>query len=379
MTKPLFPYGCLATFVLLSLFTTCRSREQKASSEAALPEISVARPLVKAITLHKSYPGYLEAEKTVDFVARVAGYLQQVSYRPGSVVQEGDLLFTIEPTLYQDQLSQAEAAVRSAESKLSYMQNNYARMKEAAQSDAISEIDLIQAESNVRQAESALKEARAQLSTAQTNLDYCYIRAPFAGRVSRNLYDEGSYIDGSGQAETLATLYQEGRMYAYFDIEDNQYLKMIMASPETARQNRLPREVGLEFQQPLSRTYTGRLDYLSPNVELTTGTLSLRAEVDNPLRELKSGLYVTVNLPYGRNDSALLIDDAAIGSDQSGKYIYLVNDSDKVVYRHIETGELVDDTLRQVTGGLLPGDRYVTKALLKVRDGMQVKPLEENR
>ncbi|MCH5329029.1 MAG: efflux RND transporter periplasmic adaptor subunit [Coprobacter sp.] len=379
MTKPLFPYGCLATFVLLSLFTTCRSREQKASSEAALPEISVARPLVKAITLHKSYPGYLEAEKTVDLVARVAGYLQQVSYRPGSVVQEGDLLFTIEPTLYQDQLSQAEAAVRSAESKLSYMQNNYARMKEAAQSDAISEIDLIQAESNVQQAESALKEARAQLSTAQTNLDYCYIRAPFAGRVSRNLYDEGSYIDGSGQAETLATLYQEGRMYAYFDIEDNQYLKMIMASPETARQNRLPREVGLEFQQPLSRTYTGRLDYLSPNVELTTGTLSLRAEVDNPLRELKSGLYVTVNLPYGRNDSALLIDDAAIGSDQSGKYVYLVNDSDKVVYRHIETGELVDDTLRQVTGGLLPGDRYVTKALLKVRDGMQVKPLEENR
>ena len=291
-------------------------------------------------------------------------------------MQKGSLLFTIEPTLYQDQVSQAEAGVKSAEAKLSYARNSYARMREAAQSDAISKIDLIQAESNVQQAEAALKDANAQLTTARTNLGYCYIRAPFTGRVSRSLFDVGSYISGAVQATTLATLYQDDKVYAYFNIEDNQYLRMIMASPEGELRGRMPKEVKLSFQEPLSEEYVGRLDYLSPNVELSTGTLNVRAEIDNPKGELKSGLYVTISLPYGENSEAVLVRDASIGTDQLGKYVYLVNDSNRVVYRHIETGELVNDTLREVVKGVDANDRYVTKALLKVRDGMLIAPVE---
>ena len=110
-------------------------------------------------------------------------------------------------------------------------------------------------------------------------------------------------------------------------------------------------------------------------VDLNTGTLTVRANFDNPQGILKSGLYVSITLPYGEADNAMLVKEASIGTDQLGKYLYLVNDSNIVRYRHIEIGQLIGDTLRQVTGGLSPQDRYVTKALMKVRDGMKLKPM----
>ena len=118
---------------------------------------------------------------------------------------------------------------------------------------------------------------------------------------------------------------------------------------------------------------------MSPNVDLSTGTLSIRAEVDNPAGELKSGLYISIRLPYGSREHAILVRDASIATDQLGKYMYVVNDSNVVEYRPVETGQLVNDTLRVIDEGISPTDRYVTKALLKVRAGMPVRPvLEKN-
>ncbi len=122
-------------------------------------------------------------------------------------------------------------------------------------------------------------------------------------------------------------------------------------------------------------TYMAQLDYLAPSVELSTGTLTMRAIVPNPKHRLTSGLYVTIAVPYSYQSTAMLVDDAAIGVDQSGRYLYLVSDSNRVVYRHIQVGEVVQDTLRVVTSGVAPTDRYVTKALLKVRPNMQVHPV----
>ena len=118
------------------------------------------------------------------------------------------------------------------------------------------------------------------------------------------------------------------------------------------------------------------MDYLSPNVDLNTGTLTIRASLDNPKGILKSGLYVSITLPYGKQKNAVLIPDASIGTDQLGKYVYIVNDSNIVHYRPIETGQLIGDSLRQIIQGVSPQERYVTKALMKVRDGMPVKPVQ---
>lgn len=359
----------------IALFACRKKTQTETPAENMTPRIEVAYPQVRHIVLHREYPGYLTSEQTVDLVARVNGYLQQIRYTPGEVVEKGQLLFVIEPTLYQDAVVEAEAALNTAQSQLDYARNNYVRMKEAAEGNAISEIDLIQAQSNLAQAEAGVKQAKAQLATARTNLSYCYVKAPFRGRVSRNQFDIGAYINGGVQAAQLATLYNDANMYAYFDVEDNQYLKMVMLSPDTLIRKQLPKQVTVMFSDSLYKSYRGTLNYLAPNVELTTGTINLRAELENPRGELRSGLYVTVSLPYGECDRAVLVNDASIGVDQLGKYIYAVNDSNKVVYTPIETGEVVDDTLRQVVKGLSGDQRYVTKALLKVRNGMPVDPV----
>ena len=362
------------TGLAILLLTACKEKSHPEKTQA--PSISVAAPIIKDITLTKDYPGYLSSEQTVNLVARVNGFLKASYLKPGSKVKLGDLLFIIEPDNYQDNVTQAEAALKTAKAQLEYAQSNYERMKEASKSGAVSQIQVIQAQSSVSESEASIKNAEAELNTAKTNLSYCYIRAPYDGIISKAQYDVGNYINGSLQPVTLATLYKDTKMYAYFNIEDNQFMKMLLLASQNGEEPRLPKDVIVYLGKDKQENYPGTLDYFSPNVDLSTGTLNIRANLDNPNGILKSGLYVTVNLPYGELKDAILVRDASVGTDQLGKYLYVVNDSNIVKYRHIEIGELINDSLRQITNGLKPNERYVTTALLKVREGMNIKPVK---
>ena len=361
-------------FLVLSVLTGCKEKKD-AGAMKGMPTlaISVAKPIVKDITLTKDYPGYLTTEKTVNLVARVNGTLQSVSYAPGGRVKKGQLLFVIEPTLYNDKVAQAEAELKTAQAQLEYARNNYSRMKEAVKSDAVSQIQVLQSESSVTEGVAAVSNAEAALSTARTNLGYCYVRAPFDGTISKSTVDIGSYVGVSLQPVTLATIYKDDQMYAYFNVADNQWLEMSMNNQQPTKD--LPKKIMVQLGKEGTESYPATLDYLSPNVDLNTGTLMVRANFDNPQGVLKSGLYVSITLPYGEADHAILVKEASIGTDQLGKFLYAVNDSDIVHYRHIEIGQLINDTLRQVLGGLSPQERYVTEALMKVRDGMKIKPI----
>ena len=361
-------------FLVFSVLTGCKEKKD-AGAMKGMPTlaISVAKPIVKDITLTKDYPGYLTTEKTVNLVARVNGTLQSVSYAPGGRVKKGQLLFVIEPTLYNDKVAQAEAELKTAQAQLEYARNNYSRMKEAVKSDAVRQIQVLQSESSVTEGVAAVSNAEAALSTARTNLGYCYVRAPFDGTISKSTVDIGSYVGGSLQPVTLATIYKDDQMYAYFNVADNQWLEMSMNNQQPTKD--LPKKIMVQLGKEGTESYPATLDYLSPNVDLNTGTLMVRANFDNPQGVLKSGLYVSITLPYGEADHAILVKEASIGTDQLGKFLYAVNDSDIVHYRHIEIGQLINDTLRQVLGGLSPQERYVTEALMKVRDGMKIKPI----
>ena len=361
-------------FLVFSVLTGCKEKKD-AGAMKGMPTlaISVAKPIVKDITLTKDYPGYLTTEKTVNLVARVNGTLQSVSYAPGGRVKKGQLLFVIEPTLYNDKVAQAEAELKTAQAQLEYARNNYSRMKEAVKSDAVSQIQVLQSESSVTEGVAAVSNAEAALSTARTNLGYCYVRAPFDGTISKSTVDIGSYVGGSLQPVTLSTIYKDDQMYAYFNVADNQWLEMSMNNQQPTKD--LPKKIMVQLGKEGTESYPATLDYLSPNVDLNTGTLMVRANFDNPQGVLKSGLYVSITLPYGEADHAILVKEASIGTDQLGKFLYAVNDSDIVHYRHIEIGQLINDTLRQVLGGLSPQERYVTEALMKVRDGMKIKPI----
>lgn len=360
-------------FLALPILAGCKDKKSAAGAMGGMPapEISVAKPIVKDITLTKDYPGYLTTDMTVNLVARVNGTLQSSSFIAGGRVKKGQLLFVIEPTLYKDKVDQAEAELKTAQAQLEYARNNYSRMKEAVKSDAVSQIQVLQAESTVAEGVAAVNNAQAALSTAHTNLDYCYVRAPFDGTISKATLDVGSYVGGALQPVTLATIYKDNQMNAYFNVADNQWLAMAMNNQKTSEN--LPQKIEVKLGKDGTATYPATLNYLSPNVDLSTGTLMVRANFDNPKGMLKSGLYVSITLPYGESKDATLVREASIGTDQLGKYLYVVNDSDVVRYRHIEVGQLVDDTLRQVLGGISPQERYVTEALMKVREGMKVK------
>lgn len=373
MDRKLIQTG-VVMFTLLLLAGCGKKKDNQEAMQA--PAISVATPEVKDITLTKDYPGYLSSDKTVNLVARVNGYLRASHLKAGAKVKQGDLIFVIEPDIYEDNVTQAEAALKTAQAQLAYARSNYERMTEAAKSGAVSQIQVLQAQSTVAEMEASVRNATAQLNTAKTNLGYCYIRAPFDGRITKASYDVGNYINGSVQPVTLATLYKDDMMYVYFNIEDNQLMKMMMVAAQNDSTVKMPSDVIVRLGHESGQSYIGKLDYLSPNIDLSTGTLTVRANLDNKDGKLKSGLYVTITLPYSKQKDALLVRDASIGTDQLGKFLYIVNDSNIVKYRHIEPGQLVGDTLRQVLEGIKPGERYVTTALLKVRDGMSIKPIK---
>ena len=326
--------------------------------------MEVASPETREVTLTREYPGYLDADATVAIVGRVNGTLQGSYYTAGQRVKKGDILFIIEPTQYKDAVVQAEAALQTAKANLEYAANNYERMKMAIKRDAVSQIELLQSQTNVATGKAAVSNAEAQLK-----------RAPHDGLVGLSTYSSGSYIPGAVSPVTLATLYKDDIMYSYFDITDNEWL-------QRQKRGKVEQDDYITFNLGGDNYFSrkAKMDYLSPNIDLGTGTLKVRAELKNEDGFLKAGSYISVILPYSKVPDGILIKDASIGTDQLGKFIYVVNDSNIVEYRHIETGDIVDDTLRLVTKGLGAQEFYVTKAIMKVRNGMRITPIvEKNR
>lgn len=350
----------------------CHKNEKTEGTDAA-PVIDVAQAYTDTVTLYTEYPGYLDADKKVDLVARVDGYLTGQLYNSGDFVKKGTVLFTIESDNYSDAVRRAQASLSDAEASYAYASNNYQAMQKALQSDAVSQMEVLQAKSNMETAQAAIASARAALQQAQTTLSYCTVRAPFDGHVTDAAYNVGAYLAGSGAPVTLATIYQDADVNVVFGIDDTQYEK-IKTNAANPQLNVDMEHIPVLFDSPLPHNYYANLSYMAPAIDKSTGTMKIQAKMNNPYNELKPGMFCKIRLPYAVDSKALLVKDASIGSDQSGNYVYVVNDSNKVVSRSVKLGQVVNDTLRIVTDGLKPGDKYVTRALLKVRDGMTVKP-----
>ncbi len=361
----------LAMLATAIAFTGCRKEEKTAA--AAVPPIEVAEAVTDSVTLHTSYPGTLTANSTVQLVARVDGYLTSKPYNGGDRVKKGQLLFTFEDRNYRDAVTKAEAALTTARAEYDYASSRYAAMKRALETDAVSKMEVEEARSNMEQAQASIKQAEAALQTARTQLSYCTVRAPFDGKITSASYDVGAYVAGAGAPVALATIYDDAVMTMNFAIDDAgaiSRLKQLIASDPT-----LLDSIPMTFSQDVNRKYTATLSYIAPNVDVSTGTLTVQANIKNPEGELSTGMYATIDLPEGIEPHAVLVKDAALSTDQLGKYLYVVNDSNKVVYTPVKVGQTVADTMRIVESGIQPGQRYVTKALLKVRNGMTVKPV----
>lgn len=369
MQKRLFYLLSSATLIAAAL-TGCGSG--KPDSRMEPPVTDVARPIVDSVLVSKTYPGYLSANRNIKIVSRVNGYLLSKSFTDGDLVHKGQVLFRIEPTKYEDAVNQAKADLETAIATNKYATSQYHAMKKALESDAVSQMDVVQAESSMNESLASIENARAALRTAQTNLGYCTITSPVTGHISAPIPNVGDYISGEGSPEVLTTVYEDNELAAVFSIEESQYIKL--------KNRDIPgidfKKVPVTFTDPLPHEYFGELTYLAPSVDVQTGSVTVKVNLKNEYGELKNGMYAEINLPDQYINNAVLIRDASISTDQLGKFVYVVNDSNKVVYTPIKVGALVRDSLRVVTEGLDGNERYVTKALLKVRDGMIVKPRE---
>lgn len=357
------------------IFVSCKkgADKDKEGMENVVMPVDVAKAEVESVMLYKEYPGILKANNKIDVVGRVSGFLKTINYNAGDIVQKGQVLFTIEDTQYRNAVQEAESALEKAKSNLEYAGKQYEAMQEAIKKDAVSRMELSQAKSNYDTAVSSVKDAQAQLETARTNLSYCVVRAPMRGQITASTCSAGTFIDGSVSPVTIATIYDVGQFYVDFFIDESSLLIMQTNNGNVMKVDKT--SVPLSFTENLNHTYQGKLSYLAPDVDSSTGMINIRASISNPYGELRDGMYTKIQLPVKYETDAVLVKDASIGTDQLGKYVYLVNDSNKVVYNPIKTGDLVNDSMRVVTEGLKGGDLYVTKALLKVRNGKKVKPV----
>lgn len=368
-TKDIFSLLLGGTIML----TGACKKSDKSGMEMPPMEVDVAEVEQDSVMVYREYPGRLLATSVVNVVCRVDGTMLTKTYRDGAIVKKGDLLFTIDDTQYRNAVQQARGQLDNAVSANAYNEKQYEAMQRAIESDAVSQMELLQSKSTYEQGLASIKTAQANLKTAETNLGYCRITAPITGRITSAVYQPGTEINGSASPVTLATMYQNETFYAQFNVEDATFYNI--AGENASEVKKGYETIPLKFSEPLKHDYIGTFHYVAPDINAGTGTMIMQAEIKNDYDELRDGMYVTVSLPYQNEPKAILIDDASVGTDQQGKYVYVVNENDEVVYTPIKIGDVTSDGRRIVTSGLQPGQKYVTKALLKVKNGAKVKPV----
>jgi RND family efflux transporter MFP subunit len=360
----------LAALSLL-LLTAC---EQNTFVPPPPPKVEVAVPVQKSITRYLDATGNTAAIKNVDLVARVQGFLQSINYQDGTFVKEGTTLFTIEPETYKLKLEQAQAAETGAQASLRQAEADFKRQSDLVQRQAVSQATLDTSTSTRDNAQANLQQAQVNTKIAQVNYGYTNVTAPFDGIVSAHLVSVGELV-GVASPTQLATIVALDPIYVNFNVNEQDVLRI----REDARKRgmtvneirQLPIEIGLQTET--GYPHEGKLDYVSPSINQSTGTLAVRGILANPDRVLLPGFFVRIRVPYDEQKDALLVPDAALGSDQAGRYVLVVNADNVVEQRKVQTGPL-DGGLRVIESGLTGDDRIVVAGLLRAIPGQKVDP-----
>jgi RND family efflux transporter MFP subunit len=338
------------------------------------PKVTVATPTRQAVTGYLELTGNTTAVNSADLVARVAGFVQDVQYQDGAIVKKGTPLFTIEPQPYDVKLKQAQAAEGSAQATLKQAQAEYDRQNALVASQTVSRSSFDQATANRDAAQGSYDQAHANTQLAQLNYDYAHVTAPFDGVVMARQVSVGQFV-GGGAPTVLATMVQVDPIYVTYNISerDVQRLREVMAKRGMNRDDlmQVPVEVGL--QSETGYPHMGHFNYAAPMLNASTGTLAARAIFDNKDRALLPGYFVRVRIPIDDQADALLVPDAALGSDQSGRYLLVVNKDNVVEQRNVKIGQLLNG-LRVIDDGLKAEDSVVVAGVLRAIPGQKVDP-----
>jgi RND family efflux transporter MFP subunit len=339
------------------------------------PKVTVATPVKKPVTIYLEATGNTAAVNTANLVARVPGFVETINYKDGDLVKKGTVLFTIEPESYELKWKQAKAAEASANATLTQAQADYDRQMDLAKSGTASKATLDTSTATRANAIANLSQAQINTMLAQINYGYTSVTAPFDGVVTARTVSIGDYVGGNSQPTVLATIVQQDPIYANFSVNERDVLRIRAEmrrrglTPQDLK--KVPLDIGLQTEQ--GYPHTGTLDYASPTVDSSTGTLAVRGVLQNSDRALLPGLFVRVRVPTGTQDDALLVPEVALGSDQSGRYLLTVNKDNVVEQHNVEVGAL-DGTMRVIGKGIGADDRVIVAGLLRAIPGQKVEP-----
>jgi RND family efflux transporter MFP subunit len=336
------------------------------------PEVLVDLPTKAEVTDYEDFTGRTMAMKTVEIRARVTGYLDKIHFTEGAEVKQGDLLFEIDPRTYQAEVNRATSNVLQAEKHNERLTRDLQRAKVLLPNRTITPEEYDRAAGDQAEAEAAVGVAKAQLELAKQNLDYTQIHAPISGRMGRSLIDPGNLVRADDTV--LSSIVSEDPIYAYFGVDErllrriHEYIQSGLIKKD--RQGQIPILMGLAIEEGFP--HSGTVNFIDNQLDTNTGTLQVRGVFPNPTHVILPGLYCRIRLPMGEPYEAITIPEQALGTDQGQKFIYVVNDQNKIEYRKVQLGKQ-QGTQRVVLKGVAEGERVVVSGLQRVRAGMQVE------
>jgi RND family efflux transporter MFP subunit len=366
------PVACAAIAPLA--FLALAGCEQNTYVPPPPPKVEVAAPLQRPITRYLEATGNTAPIKSVDLVARVQGFLESINYNDGSFVKEGTTLFTIEPETYKLKLDQAQAAEAGAQALLHQAETDFRRQSDLVARQAVSQATLDTSTANRDNAQASLQQAQANTRIAEVNYGYTKVAAPFDGFVTAHLISVGELV-GAASPTQLASIVALDPIYVNFNVNEQDVLRIRAEAARrgitVAELRQLPVEVGLQNEEGFP--HQGKLDYIAPSFNQTTGTLPVRGILPNPDRTLLPGAFVRVRVPYEQQGNALLVPDTALGADQGGRYVLVANTDNVIEQRKVQAGP-VEGALRVIEDGLKADDRVVIAGLLRAVPGQKVDP-----
>ena len=357
------------------LLASCDKPPEQAAAPPP-PPVTVAQPTKRMVTDWDEFTGRFDAVEQVQIRARVTGFVTKVAFKDGAIVNVGDLLYEIDPRQYQAAAEQAQGQLADAKAKVELAQRELERATTLIRTQAISENIVDQRKQSLAAAEAATLQAEGALKRAELDVEFTKVTAPIAGRISRHLVTVGNLVQGSESGATLLTsIVSMNPIHVYFDMDESIYQRNSRLWFEGKRPSSrdTPNPVQIIMAGETKPARAGKVDFLDNRLDVGTGTLRGRALVDNDDLSILPGQFARVRVLGSAPYEALLLPDAAIGTDQSRKIVYVVKDDDLVEAKPVTLGAL-DDGLRVIKQGLRPEDRIIIDGLQRARVGAKVAP-----
>jgi RND family efflux transporter, MFP subunit len=358
----------------LALLAGCE-KTQPAEQAKMEPPVKIAQPLIQETIEWDEYTGRIEAIDAVEVRARVSGYLEKVNFTAGAKVKKDDLLFVIDPKPFKAQLNYATAELERAKTKQELAKNDLARAENLFAAKAISAEEYDARQKGLRETAAAVTSAEANVYTAKLNLDYTEIRAPISGRIGREMVTVGNLVNAGGDGTLLTNIVSTDPVYVYVDADEQSVLKYRRRAQQQGQASAGLKgtQVQLAVADESDFPHQGRLDYVAPQANAATGTVTLRGVFANPDELLSPGFFARMRMRGSDPYQATLLPDRAIGTDQSQRFVWVVKPDNQLEYRQVTPGVRIGQ-MRVIKDGLTPDDWVVVEGTQKLRPGMSVKP-----